>query len=110
MPYRVPAGRVRSTDELQIGDWVQSHYRNRWKGKVIALHPAQGSSGGCVTCQILVSRHGQPIKKTKFKLHVNYLSKIDDPLRSLSSGVEQGTVDAQATGSKPVVTAISMDR
>lgn len=34
------------------------------------------------------------------------LEEAATALRSLSSGVEQRTVDAQATGSKPVVTAI----
>ena len=70
---------IQSTKELRIGDWVQSHYRNSWKGKVIELHPSEGSPGGCVTCQILISRRGQPIRKTKFKLHVNYLTKIKGP-------------------------------
>lgn len=80
MGYRVQEGRVRSSKELKVGDWVKSHYRNTWKGRVLEIHPEYGSPGGCVTCQILLSRNNQPVKKTKFRLHVHYLEKIKEPV------------------------------
>jgi hypothetical protein len=72
---------------FKIGDWVQSHYRGRWKGRVIAIQTLKnpsyydnGSEFEVCVCVPEFSKANNPIRKARpVTLHPCYLKGIDVP-------------------------------
>ncbi len=66
----------RGEADIAVGDFVESGYRARWKGEVVALEP----DGGIANVRMVIDRHNNPIRKQKtVRYHVHYFTKVPRP-------------------------------
>lgn len=72
---------------FKVGQWVKSHYRGQWKGRIIGLktlkNPSYYDNGSefevCLVVPEIDSK-GNPIRKAKARsLHPFWLSGVDVP-------------------------------